>query len=110
MIPSSPYPRQQREPDGARSNGFRANTTLEHDSHDRMVCQAIAAAKAGDMEPAHLGDPAVRARAVPFTAWILRVARNVAIDQLRQRRSIRCEEVFEQSHKADDSGRDRRWV
>ena len=34
-------------------------------------------------------------RAVPFTAWILRVARNLAIDQLRQRRSIPCEEVFD---------------
>ena len=48
-------------------------------------------------------------RAVPFTAWILRVARNVAIDHLRQRRSIACEEVFDPSCQSDDSGRDCRW-
>ena len=34
-------------------------------------------------------------REVPFTSWILRVARNVAIDSLRQRRPVPCEEVFE---------------
>jgi RNA polymerase sigma-70 factor, ECF subfamily len=49
------------------------------------------------------------ARSVPFTAWILRVARNVALDHLRQRRSVPCEEVFEPSHQVDQSGRDRRW-
>jgi len=32
-------------------------------------------------------------RAVPFTAWILRVARNAALDHLRARRQIPCEEV-----------------
>jgi RNA polymerase sigma-70 factor (ECF subfamily) len=50
-----------------------------------------------------------QAREVPFTSWILRVARNVAVDHLRQRRPIPCEEVYEPSHQADDSGRDRRW-
>ena len=34
-------------------------------------------------------------RDVPFSAWILRVARNVAIDHMRQRRAIPCEEVRE---------------
>src|SRR5881398_2167185 len=32
-------------------------------------------------------------RQVPFTSWILRVARNVAVDHLRQRRPVPCEEV-----------------
>jgi RNA polymerase sigma-70 factor, ECF subfamily len=34
-------------------------------------------------------------REVPFSAWIIRVARNVAVDHLRQRRAIPCEEVRE---------------
>jgi RNA polymerase sigma-70 factor (ECF subfamily) len=34
-------------------------------------------------------------REVPFVAWILRVARNVALDHMRQRRAIPCEEVRE---------------
>jgi RNA polymerase sigma-70 factor (ECF subfamily) len=32
-------------------------------------------------------------RAVPFAAWILRVARNAALDHLRSRRPVPCEEV-----------------
>lgn len=50
-----------------------------------------------------------RVREVPFTSWLLRVARNVALDHLRQRRMVPCEEVYESSREADDSGRDRRW-
>jgi RNA polymerase sigma-70 factor (ECF subfamily) len=34
-------------------------------------------------------------REVPFSAWIIRVARNVAVDHMRQRRAIPCEEVRE---------------
>jgi RNA polymerase sigma-70 factor (ECF subfamily) len=32
-------------------------------------------------------------RDVPFAAWILRVARNVALDHARQRRPLPCEEI-----------------
>ncbi len=48
-------------------------------------------------------------RKVPFTAWVIRVARNVAIDYQRQRRPIPCVDVIEASRPADDSGRERRW-
>ncbi len=50
-----------------------------------------------------------KAREVPFTSWLLRVARNAALDHLRQRRMIPCEEVYESSREADDAGRERRW-
>jgi RNA polymerase sigma-70 factor, ECF subfamily len=50
-----------------------------------------------------------QAREVPFTSWILRVARNAAVDHLRQRRALPCEEVFEPTREYDDAGRDRRW-
>jgi RNA polymerase sigma-70 factor, ECF subfamily len=53
--------------------------------------------------------PKYEPRQVPFTSWILRVARNVAVDHLRQRRPVPCEEVFEPTRAADDSGRERRW-
>ncbi len=48
-------------------------------------------------------------RKVPFTAWIIRVARNVAVDYQRDRRSIPCEEVFAPSLPNDDCGSERRW-
>jgi RNA polymerase sigma-70 factor (ECF subfamily) len=47
-------------------------------------------------------------RDVPFAAWIVRVARNVAIDHLRDRRQIPCEEVFAPSQAADDVVHERR--
>ena len=45
-------------------------------------------------------------RGVPFSAWILRVARNVALDHMRQRRPIPCEEVRGADTRADETGRD----
>ena len=48
-------------------------------------------------------------REVPFTSWLLRVSRNVALDYLRQRRLVPCEEVYGPAHAADDAGQDRRW-
>jgi RNA polymerase sigma-70 factor (ECF subfamily) len=50
-----------------------------------------------------------QAREVPFSTWLLRVARNVALDHLRKRRMLPCEEVYESSREVDDAGRDRRW-
>jgi RNA polymerase sigma-70 factor (ECF subfamily) len=47
-------------------------------------------------------------RQVPFSAWILRVARNVALDHTRQRRAIPCEDVRENDpHDDDDTARHR---
>src|SRR3954451_6640396 len=37
--------------------------------------------------------PKYQQREVPFAAWILRVARNVAVDHMRSRRAVPCEEV-----------------
>lgn len=48
-------------------------------------------------------------REVPFTSWLLRVARNAALDHLRQRRLVPCEEVYAPGDAGDDVGRDRRW-
>ena len=50
--------------------------------------------------------PKYEPREVPFSAWILRVARNVAVDHMRQRRAIPCEEVRELS--GHERGRRRR--
>src|ERR1700733_14877596 len=47
-------------------------------------------------------------RQVPFTAWILPVAHNVAMDSFRKRRPLACEEVIDRSRPADDSSHDRR--
>ena len=47
-------------------------------------------------------------RDVSFSAWIMRVARNVAVDHLRRRRAIPCEEVRElQPGAEEDASRSR---
>jgi RNA polymerase sigma-70 factor (ECF subfamily) len=46
--------------------------------------------------------PKYQEREVPFSAWILRVARNVAVDHMRSRRAIPCEEVRELDPSAHD--------
>ncbi len=42
-------------------------------------------------------------RAVPFAAWILRVARNAAIDYMRSDRLVPCEEVRGADQQSDES-------
>jgi RNA polymerase sigma-70 factor (ECF subfamily) len=46
-------------------------------------------------------------RVVPFSAWILRVAHNAAIDHVRTRRPVPCEEVRPANVADDVSGRER---
>ncbi len=43
-------------------------------------------------------------RSVPFSAWILRVARNMAVDHMRQRRMIPCEEIRNPDAQHDETG------
>ena len=47
-------------------------------------------------------------RAVPFTAWLLRIARNAAIDHVRADRQIPVEEVLAAEAPFDDTARERR--
>jgi RNA polymerase sigma-70 factor, ECF subfamily len=44
---------------------------------------------------------------VPFSGWLLRLARNVALDHLRRRRPIPTEEVFAVDHHTDVGEQDR---
>src|SRR5258705_13073704 len=46
-------------------------------------------------------------RSVPFSAWLLRVTHNMAIDHLRRRRPILCEEARAVDERAEDPGRER---
>jgi RNA polymerase sigma-70 factor (ECF subfamily) len=50
--------------------------------------------------------PNYRAGEAPFAAWVLRVARNLAIDHLRRRRLVPCAEVRSADTLADDAGRE----
>jgi RNA polymerase sigma-70 factor (ECF subfamily) len=51
--------------------------------------------------------PKYEERQAPFAAWILRVARNVAVDFMRQRRAIPCDEVREDDPCLEHDGSDR---
>jgi RNA polymerase sigma-70 factor (ECF subfamily) len=51
--------------------------------------------------------PNYQERDVPFSAWILRVARNLALDHLRQRRAVPCEEIRGADEHFDDTARER---
>ena len=46
-------------------------------------------------------------RGVPFSAWLLRLARNAALDHLRRRRAIPAEEVYGADTQVDDDSLDR---
>jgi RNA polymerase sigma-70 factor (ECF subfamily) len=50
--------------------------------------------------------PKYEPRQVPFAAWILRVARNVALDHMRQRRAVPCEEVRVLDGRDDEGDRE----
>jgi RNA polymerase sigma-70 factor (ECF subfamily) len=52
--------------------------------------------------------PKYEPREVPFAAWVMRVARNIAIDYLRARRTIPCEEIRLQTADRERVGRERR--
>lgn len=47
-------------------------------------------------------------REVPFAAWVMRVARNAAIDHLRTRHSVPCEEIRIQTEDRERMRRERR--
>jgi RNA polymerase sigma-70 factor (ECF subfamily) len=53
--------------------------------------------------------PKYEQRDVPFSAWVMRVARNVAVDHLRERRAVPIEEVraSEREEWDDDGARQR---
>jgi RNA polymerase sigma-70 factor, ECF subfamily len=46
-------------------------------------------------------------RGIPFSGWLLRLARNVALDHLRRRRATPAEEVFGADTHMDESSQDR---
>jgi RNA polymerase sigma-70 factor, ECF subfamily len=48
--------------------------------------------------------PKYEQRDVPFAGWILRVARNVALDHVRKRRPIPCDEIREPTPLDDEDG------
>ena len=75
--------------------------SIVHDEHEAEDVTQLVFAKLltalGRYEP----------RSVPFSAWILRVAHNAAIDYLRVRRPLPCEEVRAIDAEVDLSGSER---
>jgi RNA polymerase sigma-70 factor (ECF subfamily) len=51
--------------------------------------------------------PKYQPRQVPFSAWLLRVARNAALDHLRASRTVPCEEVRTSDEGAEEGGVER---
>jgi RNA polymerase sigma-70 factor (ECF subfamily) len=51
--------------------------------------------------------PRYEQRGVPFSAWLLRIARNMAVDSLRNRRAIACENVRDPDTALDETAADR---
>jgi RNA polymerase sigma-70 factor (ECF subfamily) len=51
--------------------------------------------------------PKYQEREVPFSAWILRVARNLAVDHLRAQRAVPCAEINGASDSFDDESQER---
>jgi RNA polymerase sigma-70 factor (ECF subfamily) len=50
--------------------------------------------------------PSYRAGEAPFSAWLRRVAHNLAVDHLRRSRLVPCAEVRGRDAPADDAGRE----
>ena len=74
--------------------------SIVHDEHEAEdVTQAVFLKL---MSVLHQYEP----RAVPFAAWIVRVARNAAYDHLRDRRSVPCAEVYGPDERSDDTRHD----
>jgi RNA polymerase sigma-70 factor (ECF subfamily) len=48
-------------------------------------------------------------RSVPFSAWIIRIARNASIDHLRRNRTVLSDEVRAEDDGSEEIARDRRW-
>jgi RNA polymerase sigma-70 factor (ECF subfamily) len=76
---------------------YLARIVGRHDAED--VTQQVFAKLMGEL-------PSYRAGEAPFSAWLMRVARNLAVDHLRRSRLVPCAEVRGRETLADDSGRE----
>jgi RNA polymerase sigma-70 factor, ECF subfamily len=76
---------------------YLARIVGRHDAED--VTQQVFAKLMGEL-------PNYRAGEAPFSAWLMRVARNLAVDHLRRSRLVPCAEIRGRETLADDSGRE----